>query len=134
MNEKYKNLLKKFGIAGFLFFLIKGILWLIFGTAIYKWLKSLIVLGLSLVIPYFSISQDVSIMEDQKRLLTQSVKYPQLNHIFYLDKITKPFFCKLENKLLVNFKTPLAFRLGSLEYSNQLEYASILKRSEFLGR
>lgn len=40
MNPKLKNWLKKIGIAGFLFFLIKGLIWLaIFYFAGTKFLK-----------------------------------------------------------------------------------------------
>ncbi|MEL6865315.1 MAG: hypothetical protein AAFP19_12895 [Bacteroidota bacterium] len=33
MNEKYKTWFKRFGIAGFAFFLIKGLIWL----AVFFW-------------------------------------------------------------------------------------------------
>lgn len=37
--EKTKILLKRIGLIGFLFFLIKGILWLVAGAFIIEWLK-----------------------------------------------------------------------------------------------
>jgi hypothetical protein len=36
MNERRKQLLKRFGLAGFLFFLIKGIAWLVVGYMAYQ--------------------------------------------------------------------------------------------------
>jgi len=51
MEEKYKSIFKKLGIAGFMFFLIKGIMWLIFGTALIKWLKGLMVTSAILCFP-----------------------------------------------------------------------------------
>ncbi|MEZ5013536.1 MAG: hypothetical protein R2794_04530 [Chitinophagales bacterium] len=38
LNEKTKKFLRRFGWAGFLFFLIKGLIWLAAGSAIIKWL------------------------------------------------------------------------------------------------
>ncbi len=35
--EKTKSWLKRIGWAGFLFFLIKGIIWLVAGAAIIEW-------------------------------------------------------------------------------------------------
>jgi hypothetical protein len=39
--DKTKKILKKLGIAGFLFFLIKGIIWLVAGAFIIEWLRDL---------------------------------------------------------------------------------------------
>ncbi len=39
MNENKKKWLKRFGLAGFLFFLIKGLVWLVVFYAAYKGCK-----------------------------------------------------------------------------------------------
>jgi hypothetical protein len=39
MPEKTKAWLKRIGWIGFLFFLVKGIVWLVAGAAIIEWLK-----------------------------------------------------------------------------------------------
>ncbi len=124
MNEKYKNWLKKFGIAGFLFFLIKGILWLIFGTAIYNWLKTLAIMTIFFLLPNIGISQKLISTDDKKRTRLSWTQVPELHLNYFKDKNTKPFFCKLEDKIFTKYKTPLAIRLGSLDYSNQLEYCT----------
>ena len=125
MEEKYKNWLKKFGIAGFLFFLIKGILWLVFGTAIYKWLKTLMVFNVLFIVPFLAFTQ--VIIDENKTLNSNpiSIHPPNLFNAFQSDKSTKPFFCRLEDKLNGKLKTPIKFRLGSLDYSNQMEYSAI---------
>lgn len=41
------------------------------------------------------------------------------------------FFCRMENKLNPTNKRLLVFRLGTLEYTNRLEYASYLQGSVF---
>jgi len=38
--DKTKKLLKRLGLAGFLFFLIKGIVWLVAGAVIIEWLRA----------------------------------------------------------------------------------------------
>jgi len=38
MNERMRLWFKRLGIAGFMFFLIKGLIWLFFGASLFKWL------------------------------------------------------------------------------------------------
>lgn len=130
MQEKHKNWLKKFGIAGFLFFLIKGILWLVFGTAIYKWLKTLMVFNVLFIFPFLAFSQVIFQEKKSFRLNLISIHPPILFNAFQSDRNTKPFFCRLEDKLNGKLKTPIKFRLGSLEYSNQMEYNDLRLRSQ----
>ncbi|HEX5624631.1 MAG TPA: hypothetical protein VFX48_01335 [Saprospiraceae bacterium] len=126
MNEKYKIWIKKFGIAGFLFFLIKGILWLIFGTALYKWFKSIFILSLASLLPLICLAQKspikltahepVHFLSNPKYQLSYSIK-PEMPH---------SVFCKMEDRIrqfaMPNFK----FRLGSSSYTDHLEYAKYL--------
>ncbi|WP_262895833.1 hypothetical protein [Aureivirga marina] len=41
MQQKVKNWLKKIGLVGFLFFFIKGLIWLAIFFGLGKWLKDL---------------------------------------------------------------------------------------------
>jgi hypothetical protein len=129
MNEKYKNWLKKLGVAGFLFFLIKGILWLIFGAAIYKWLKSLIIISAASLMPFITFTQPVSFSTNQF-IIHQTDTIPP-NIRLDLSNNKKPFFCRLEDKLNIKGKSIFSFRLGSLEYSNMLEYSKFRNRKEY---
>lgn len=125
MNEKYKNYFKKFGIAGFLFFLIKGILWLIFGSALYKWFKSLTILGGLCLVPFISFSQIMSEKSKYKNLkfeILQSSLNIQSFRGLEINKKEIPMFCRLENKLNPDHKQWFSFRLGSREYTDRLEY------------
>lgn len=126
MKTKHKDLLKKIGIAGFLFFLVKGIIWLLLGSAFYKWLKELVIINLFSLIPFMLNAQSLNYSVDSLKMITAN--YFQLHKpILSLNNtIEKPFFCKLEDQLNHNKKTYLKFRLGSMEYSNQLEYAKYL--------
>ena len=130
MNEKSKQWLKNIGIAGFLFFLFKGILWLIFGTAFYKWLNTLLVISAATIIPFYLQAQIIpnTFFEiKQYNINTKPIKKPNL----CLNEFqVKPFFCKLEDQLNDNKKTVFKFRLGSMEYTNQLEYSKFLYRKE----
>lgn len=38
MKENKKTWLKRFGLVGFLFFLIKGIMWLVLGGSVLQWI------------------------------------------------------------------------------------------------
>jgi len=38
MNDKYKSMLKRFGLVGFLFFLLKGLAWLFLGGSLVNWM------------------------------------------------------------------------------------------------
>jgi hypothetical protein len=42
MKESYKKYLKKIGVAGFLFFLIKGLVWVAIFFGLGGWLKTLL--------------------------------------------------------------------------------------------
>ena len=46
-----------------------------------------------------------------------------------LQKNTMPFFCRLEHQFFTRTNVKLSFRLGSLDYSNQLEYGADRFRS-----
>lgn len=130
MNEKYKNWLKKIGVAGFLFFLIKGILWLIFGAAIYKWLKSLIIISAASLMPFIAFTQPRIFFTNQVRTYQPDTTSSNIR-LDLSSKREKPFFCKLEDKLNIKGKSIFSFRLGSLEYSNMLEYSKFTSRKEY---
>ncbi len=51
MDNKKLKWIKRLGIAGFLFFLVKGILWLVFGAAVWKWLKGFLLLFTVVISP-----------------------------------------------------------------------------------
>lgn len=127
MNEKYKNWLKKFGIAGFLFFLIKGILWLIFGTAIYKWIKDMLFISAASLIPCIVLGQNLNNTDpvDYLSKFNQCISIQSTPILLPEDIYTKAFFCRLEDKWNQNKTTSIKFRLGSLEYSNALEYSKM---------
>lgn len=124
MDEKYKNYIKKLGVAGFLFFLIKGILWLIFGSALYKWFKSLAILGSLSIIPVVSFSQIKSKYTVNKNLKFEILQASNIQSINGLEfgKRETPLFCRLENRLNPERKQWLSFRLGSRDYTDKLEY------------
>ncbi len=122
MNERYKNYLRKIGIAGFLFFLIKGLLWLIFGTALIKWIKGLVITTALASIPFFISAQPENKFELKKRILSSNTQKPNLDHWLAKSSINRAFFCKIEDKYLFNNFTGLNFRLGSKNYTNELEY------------
>jgi hypothetical protein len=130
MDEKHSNWLKKIGIAGFLFFLLKGIMWLIFGTAFYKWIKDLLIIssiGLSPVI--IEAQTPTFFLNKPKAILPGLIQYNQPK-LYIEASEEKPFFCKLEDQLNEHKKTYLKFRLGSLDYSNQLEYSKFLQQKQ----
>jgi hypothetical protein len=130
MNEKTKQWLKTIGVAGFLFFLFKGILWLIFGTAIYNWLKSLLIVTAASLCPVLINAQSVPNFLNKYKFNNQIqllLKSPQLG---IQESNPKPFFCKLEDQINENKKTYFKFRLGSVEYSNDLEYSQYLYKKE----
>lgn len=124
MENKYKQWIKRFGIAGFLFFLIKGILWLIFGTAMYKWLKTVLVCTV-LYFPFTLLSQGQYLSSYQ---LNKPDSLFNLRITFIQSiKTPKAFFCKIENQINHNNKFNIKFRLGSVDYNNTLEYSSFLQ-------
>ncbi|MBK8449880.1 MAG: hypothetical protein IPO78_08230 [Saprospiraceae bacterium] len=126
MNEKYNNWLKRIGIAGFLFFLIKGILWLLFGTAIYKWFQNLFLTSLLSLIPLFVICQYNPTLNTYPNIAISISKIPAIPSLTINRQNTKPLFCRLEDQLNSKKKYPIKFRLGSLDYTNKLEYSSDL--------
>lgn len=133
MNEKTKQWLKNIGIAGFLFFLFKGILWLIFGTAIYKWLKTLLVISAASLCPVLIYAQTTPI-HFNKYKINNPIHFPMKSpQIGIHESNPKPFFCKLEDRLNENKKTYFKFRLGTVEYSNDLEYSQYLYKKESLN-
>jgi hypothetical protein len=126
MNEKYKLWIKKFGIAGFLFFLIKGILWLIFGTALYKWFKSIFILSLASLLPLICLAQNappkLSVQQPFQFLPTP---HHQLSHSIK-PEMPHSIFCKMEDRLRPMPLPNLKFRLGSSTYTDHLEYSKFL--------
>ncbi len=127
MNEKHKNWLKKIGVAGFLFFLIKGILWLVLGTAFYKWLKDLFIISTTILLPVFAEAQTTSEIKPVKKEF-QTPQYPHYQKPSFqlYQPERKPFFCRLEDKMNVSKKSQFRFRLGSFDYTNKLEYSDVL--------
>jgi len=41
-NEKFRKIIKKFGIAGLVFFFLKGMAWLLFGGALTRFIMELV--------------------------------------------------------------------------------------------
>ncbi len=130
MDEKKKQWLKNIGIAGFLFFLFKGILWLIFGTAIYKWFKGLLVISAATMIPFYLKAQSIPNSLNEIKQYNFNAKQEMKPNLCIEEYKVKPFFCKLEDQLNENKKTLFKFRLGSLEYTNGLEYSQFLFKKE----
>jgi hypothetical protein len=127
MNEKYKNWLKKFGIAGFLFFLIKGILWLLLGSAFYRWLKNFFIISMSTIFPFALEAQ----IKDNTRTIIQINNSILNNYELNWKEINpKPFFCKLEDRLNPKKRSAFKLRLGTVEYADKLEYSKYLIRNE----
>lgn len=122
MNEKYKNLFKKLGLAGFLFFLIKGILWLIFGTALFKWLKGCIVTGALLSLPLCICGQQSMHDSLYTAFMNSSNPIIKTRSLHTNQTCKRAFFCKLEDNYLQKNILPISFRLGSSNYTNSLEY------------
>lgn len=122
MEEKYKNLFKKLGVAGFLFFLIKGILWLIFGTALFKWLKGLMVSSTLFCLPLCIYCQTSK--QDSLKNYFINTSFIKTNTSFNFSKpfCERAFFCKLEDHYMQKNKLAFSFRLGSSNYTNSLEY------------
>ncbi len=129
MSKSKYRFLKHIGIAGFLFFLIKGILWLLFGTAIYRWVQSVLSICVFLFLALTAVSQ------------SQNMPPPSLSFPIFLEKTSTPssylqhpvdnyveqaFFCKLENKLNPKKFQRFSFRLGNHNYCNNLEYGKYL--------
>jgi hypothetical protein len=42
ISPRFEKLIRRFGVLGFVFFFLKGIAWLVFGGAIFEFLKTLI--------------------------------------------------------------------------------------------
>ena len=122
MNEKYKNLFKKLGLAGFLFFLIKGILWLVFGIALIKWLKGRITTGALLSFPLCIYSQQAKLDSLFSVFKHSSIQKDKTLFNYKNQNCERAFFCKLEDHYLLNNKLPMSFRLGSAQYTNAMEY------------
>jgi len=122
MNEKYKNLFKKLGLAGFLFFLIKGILWLVFGTALFKWLKGCVITGALLSFPLCIYSQQAKLDSLFSVFKHLSIQKDKTLFNYKNQNCERAFFCKLEDHYLLNHKLPMSFRLGSAQYTNAMEY------------
>ena len=78
MNEKNKKWIKGIGLVGFLFFLLKGILWLILGSAFYTWLKELLVILFTVCLPVFIIAQSFPISIN-KNYLPYSISFKPNN-------------------------------------------------------
>ena len=124
MEEKYKSIFKKLGIAGFMFFLINGILWLIFGTALIKWLKGLMVTSAILCFPLLVYCQTSSQDSLKNYFFNTSIQNNNTAINFSSQHGKRAFFCKLEDHYLQKNKLSFSFRLGSSFYTNSLEYPS----------
>ncbi|HRG68640.1 MAG: hypothetical protein JNL65_06830 [Saprospiraceae bacterium] len=124
MEEKYKSIFKKLGIAGFMFFLIKGIMWLIFGTALIKWLKGLMVTSAILCFPLLVYCQTSSQDSLKNYFFNTSIQKNNTAINFSSQYGKRAFFCKLEDHYLQKNKLSFSFRLGSSFYTNSLEYPS----------
>ncbi|HQX44563.1 MAG: hypothetical protein WAT21_05300 [Saprospiraceae bacterium] len=77
---------------------------------------SLIPFSSKFVLPSFTHSQD-----------TFTLSSPSVSCL--LQKNSMPFFCRLEHRFFTQTNVKLSFRLGSLDYSNQLEYGADRFRS-----
>ena len=130
MQKQKINFLKSLGIAGFLFFLIKGILWLIFGTAIYKWFQSILTTLFLIIFANSMLHSQSSNFSQSEHLFS---KEPQLFYTYaFTNKnivqkyTTQAFFCKLEKSINPKSFQRFSFRLGNHNYCNQLEYGKYL--------
>lgn len=130
MNENTKRWLKKIGVVGFLFFLLKGIVWLVFGAAIFNWLKSLFVGTILLIVPCILFAQAHPLTLHEISNFGTFYWQRDQQKFWIKELYPKPFFCRLEDQLNDNKKTTLKFRLGSLEYSNEMEYSKYFLRKD----
>lgn len=121
MDSNKSNWIKKIGIVGFLFFLIKGILWLVFGAAALKWLQNIFalffIMGLSVELKihaqYSPYHKKDKLVSTENKLFVSTIEY----------KVPKQnLFCNWEHKLDHKLQIPIAFRLGNLAYTRSLEY------------
>ena len=114
MREDHKKWIKKIGIAGFLFFLIKGLLWLFLGV---QFLSIFII-----ILSASTLNAQFKSVEKMDNIFLHKFEFINKVHLVS-DIIYKPgFFCKLEDKIPNTAPLKLNFSLGSLDYTNYLEY------------